>query len=183
MPFSSLGLSPALLSSLVEQNYTKPTPIQETSIPAILSKKDVLGIAKTGSGKTAAYVLPILMNLQQSVLVKNRQANVLVLVPTRELAEQVKDIFKIFSKALPQPVKTLAVYGGVSINPQMMALQSVNILVATPGRLLELLDNNSVQLSAIETLVLDEADKMLNLGFKEEMNKILAFLPEKRQNI
>jgi len=183
MPFSSLGLSPALLSSLVEQNYTKPTPIQETSIPAILSKKDVLGIAKTGSGKTAAYVLPILMNLQQSVLVNNRQANVLVLVPTRELAEQVKDIFKIFSKALPQPVKTLAVYGGVSINPQMMALQGVNILVATPGRLLELLDNNSVQLSAIETLVLDEADKMLNLGFKEEMNKILAFLPEKRQNI
>ena len=183
MPFSSLGLSPALLQSLVDQNFTEPTPIQETAIPAILNRKDVLGIAKTGSGKTAGYVLPILMNLQQSIGAKNRHANVLVLVPTRELAEQVKDVFKSFSKALPQPVKTLAVYGGVSINPQMMALQGVNVLVATPGRLLELVDSNSVHLSGIETLVLDEADKMLNLGFKEELNKILALLPAKRQNI
>lgn len=183
MPFSSLGLSPALLQALVNQNFTVPTPIQETAIPAILAKKDVLGIAKTGSGKTASYVLPILMNLQLSVGVKNRHANVLVLVPTRELAEQVKDVFKSFSKVLPQPVKTLAVYGGVSINPQMMALQGVNVLVATPGRLLELVDTNSVSLSEIETLVLDEADKLLNLGFKEELNKILALLPNQRQNI
>jgi len=183
MPFSSLGLSPALLKALVDQNFTVPTPIQETAIPAILSKKDVLGIAKTGSGKTAGYVLPILMNLQQSAGTQNRHVNVLVVVPTRELAEQVKDVFKTFSKTLPQPVKTLAVYGGVSINPQMMGLQGVNVLVATPGRLLELVGSNSVHLSDIETLVLDEADKMLNLGFKEEMNKILALLPEKRQNI
>lgn len=183
MSFESLGLSSALLKTLSDQNFTVPTPIQAAAIPAILDKKDVLGIAKTGSGKTAGYVLPLLMNLQHSLGVKNRHVNVLVLVPTRELAEQVKDVFKIFSKAIPEPIKTLAVYGGVSINPQMMAMQGVNVLVATPGRLLELVDSNSVHLSAIETLVLDEADKMLNLGFKEEVNKIIALLPAKRQNI
>lgn len=119
------------------------------------------------------------MNIQQNPGTKNRHVNALVLVPTRELAEQVKDVFKAFSKT----IKTLAVYGGVSINPQMMALQGVNILVATPGRLLELVQSNSVHLSSVETLVLDEADKMLNLGFKEEVNKIIALLPKKRQNI
>lgn len=183
MPFTSLGLSDALLQALVNQKFTIPTPIQLTAIPAILNKKDVLGIAKTGSGKTASYVLPLLMHLQQGLRVKNRHANVLVLVPTRELAEQVKDVFQTFSRVLPTPVKTLAVYGGVSINPQMMALQGVNVLVATPGRLLELVDSNAVDLSSIETLVLDEADKLLNLGFKEELNKIISLLPEKRQNI
>lgn len=183
MPFTALGLSPALLKALADQNFTAPTPIQQTAIPAILNKKDVLGIAKTGSGKTASYVLPLLMNLQQTIGVKNRHANVLVLVPTRELAEQVKEVFKTFSPALTKPVKTLAVYGGVSINPQMMGMQGVNVLVATPGRLLELVANNAVHLSDIETLVLDEADKMLNLGFKEELNKILALLPKKRQNL
>jgi ATP-dependent RNA helicase RhlE len=183
MPFKSLGLSPALLIALIDQKFTVPTPIQQTAIPAILNKKDVLAIAKTGSGKTASYVLPLLMNLQQTLGVKNRHANVLVLVPTRELAEQVKEVFQTFSKAIPEPVKTLAVYGGVSINPQMMAMQGVNVLVATPGRLLELVDSKAVHLSSIETLVLDEADKMLNLGFKEEVNKIIALLPEKRQNI
>ena len=183
MSFSSLGLSSVLLKTLADQNFTVPTPIQEKCIPAILNKHDVLGIAQTGSGKTAGYVLPILMNLQQTALVKSRHANVLVLVPTRELAEQVKDVFKTFSKNLLQPVKTLAVYGGVSINPQMMALQGVNVLVATPGRLLELLSSNAVHLSAIETLILDEGDKMLNLGFKEDMDKIISLLPQKRQNI
>jgi len=183
MPFSSLGLSSVLLETLADQNFKEPTPIQEKCIPAILDKHDVLGIAKTGSGKTAGYVLPILTNLQKTALVKNRHANVLVLVPTRELAEQVKDVFKAFSKNLLQPVKTLAVYGGVSINPQMMALQGVNVLIATPGRLLELIGSNAVHLSAIETVVLDEADKMLNLGFKEDMDKIIRLLPQKRQNI
>ena len=183
MPFTSLGLSPALLIALVNQNFTTPTPIQQTVIPAILDKKDVLAIAKTGSGKTASYVLPLLMNLQQTAGVKNRHANVLVLVPTRELAEQVKVVFQTFSKAIAEPIKTLAVYGGVSINPQMMAMQGVNVLVATPGRLLELVNSNAVHLSSIETLVLDEADKMLNLGFKEEVNRIISLLPEKRQNV
>ena len=183
MPFSSLGLSSVLLKTLTEQNFTAVTPIQEKCIPAILNKKDVLGIAKTGSGKTAGYVLPILMNLHQTLLVKNRHANVLVLVPTRELAEQVATVFKTFSKNLLHPVKTVAVYGGVSINPQMMGMQGVNVLVATPGRLLELLRSNAVSLSAVETLVLDEADKMLNLGFKEELDQIFALLPAKRQNL
>ncbi|PTT04197.1 RNA helicase [Pedobacter sp. HMWF019] len=183
MPFVSLGLSSALSKALKDQNFTIPTPIQETVIPAILNKKDVLGIAKTGSGKTASYVLPLLMNVQKSFGVKNRHADVLVLVPTRELAVQVKDVFQTFSQALPESIKTLAVYGGVSINPQMMALQGVNILVATPGRLLELVVMNAVHLSSIETLVLDEADKILNLGFKEEVDKIIALLPKKRQNI
>lgn len=183
MPFSSLGLSPDLLKVLSNQNFTEPTPIQQAAIPAILNGKDVLGIAKTGSGKTASYVLPLLMNLQTAVQLKNRHVNVLVLVPTRELAVQVNDVFQSFSRRLPVPVKTLAVHGGVSINPQMTALQGVNVLVATPGRLLELIDSNAVHLNSIETLVLDEADKMLNLGFKEEMNRIITLLPKKRQNI
>ncbi len=183
MPFSSLGLSPSLLKALETQNYTQPYPIQQEAIPAILNKKDVLGIAQTGSGKTASYVLPILMNLQGNTASKNRHVNVLVLVPTRELAVQVKDVFQLFGSSLPQPIKSLAVFGGVSINPQMMALQGVHVLVATPGRLLELVESNAVHLSDIDTLVLDEADKMLNLGFKEEMNRIFAFLPKKRQNL
>ncbi len=183
MPFSSLGLSPSLLKALAGQNYTQPYPIQQEAIPAILNRKDVLGIAQTGSGKTASYVLPILMNLQGKITSKNRHVNVLVLVPTRELAVQVKEVFQTFGATLPTPVKSMAVYGGVSINPQMMALQGVNVLVATPGRLIELVESNSVHLSTIETLVLDEADKMLNLGFKEEVDKILSLLPKRRQNL
>ncbi|WP_316794350.1 DEAD/DEAH box helicase [Pedobacter frigoris] len=183
MSFESLGLSIPLLKALSDQYFTLPTPVQEAAIPVILDGKDVLGIAKTGSGKTAAYVLPLLMSLQAKPGIKNRHVDILVLVPTRELAEQVKEVFKKFSQGLPQPVKTLAVYGGVSINPQMMAMQGVNVLIATPGRLLELVAANSVHLSTIQTLVLDEADKMLNLGFQEEVNKIIAQLPEQRQNL
>ena len=183
MPFTSLGLSPSLLIALSDQKYKAPFPIQIQAIPAILNRKDVLGIAPTGSGKTAGYVLPILMNLQGNTSTKNRHVNVLVLVPTRELSVQVGEVFNIFSKYLPQKIKTMAVYGGVSINPQLMGMQGVNVLVATPGRLLELIDSNAVHLSQIDTLVLDEADKMLNLGFAEEMNKIFALLPIKRQNL
>lgn len=183
MPFTSLGLSTSLLKVLGDQNYIQPYPIQQEAIPVILNKKDVLGIAQTGSGKTACYVLPILMNLQEKTLTKNRHVDVLVLVPTRELAVQVREVFQLFGRALPKNTKSLAVFGGVSINPQMMALQGVNILIATPGRLLELVESNAVYLSDIDTLVLDEADKMLNLGFKEEVNKILALLPKKRQNL
>ncbi len=183
MPFTSLGLSPSLQKSLITEGYKKPYPIQKEAIPAILNRKDVLGIAKTGSGKTASYVLPILMNLQGNTTTKNRHVNVLVLVPTRELAMQVGDVFQSFGSKLPQRIKTLSVFGGVSINPQMIAMQNVNILVATPGRLLELVDNKAVHLSLIETLVLDEADKMLNLGFKEEVDRIINLLPKKRQNL
>jgi ATP-dependent RNA helicase RhlE len=183
MSFATLGLSPDLLTLLSAQHFALPTPIQEKAIPAILNRRDVLGIAKTGSGKTASYVLPLLMNLQNAADLKNRHVNVLVLVPTRELAEQVRAVFHVFSKGLAVPVKTIAVFGGVSINPQMTGLQNVNVLVATPGRLLDLVDSNAVHLSSIETLVLDEADKMLNLGFKEEVDRIVSLLPVKRQNI
>jgi ATP-dependent RNA helicase RhlE len=183
MPFSSLGLPPSLTGAMAAQKYAEPYPIQKEAIPAILKGKDVLGIAQTGSGKTASYVLPILQNLQGNTASKNRHVKVLVLVPTRELAAQVNDVFLIFGKVLPQRIKSLAVFGGVSINPQMMALQGVNVLVATPGRLLELVSTNAVHLSDIDTLVLDEADKMLNLGFKDEMQQIFSLLPKKRQNL
>ena len=183
MSFTSLGLSPVLLKALADENYSQPYPIQKEAIPAILSNKDVLGIAKTGSGKTASYVLPILNNLKSNKPLKNRHVKVLVLVPTRELAVQVEEVFSTFASALPDRVKTLAIFGGVSINPQMMAMNGVSILVATPGRLIELEESNAVNLSDIDTLVLDEADKMLNLGFKYEMDRIFALLPKKRQNL
>jgi len=183
MTFSSLGLSPELTEALADLKYSKPYPIQQQAIPAILNGKDVLGIAQTGSGKTASYVLPILMNLQETTTHKNRHVNVLVLVPTRELAQQVSGVFYMLGKDLPTRIKTMAVYGGVSINPQMMGMNGVNVLVATPGRLLELTESNAVHLSDIDTLVLDEADKMLNLGFQDEMERILALLPRKRQNL
>ncbi len=183
MPFSSFNLSPTLLNVLASLGYNQPYPIQKEAIPAILSRKDVLAIAQTGSGKTASYVLPLLTKLQGQGTSRNRHARVLVLVPTRELAIQVREVFILFGSALPMPVKTLAVFGGVSINPQMIGLQGVQVLVATPGRLLELVDSNAVHLSEIDTLILDEADKMLNLGFSEEMKRIFALLPQKRQNL
>ncbi len=183
MAFTSLGLSPFLLKALADENYSQPYPIQEAAIPAILSKKDVLGIAKTGSGKTASYVLPILNNFKSNTPHKNRHIKVLVLVPTRELAIQVESVFKILAADLPDKVRIMAVYGGVSINPQMMAMNNVSILVATPGRLIDLVESKAVHLTDIDTLVLDEADKMLNLGFKEEMDRIFELLPKKRQNL
>ncbi len=183
MSFSRLGLSETLLKTLNDHNFTEAYPIQKQAIPAIIQKNDILGIAKTGSGKTASYVLPILMNQQGTKDTKNRHINVLVLVPTRELATQVLDVFKLFNHGFTEPIKIQAVFGGVSINPQMKGLQGVNILVATPGRLLELLDSNALHISTIETLVLDEADKMLNLGFKDEMDRIIALLPKKRQSL
>ena len=183
MSFTSLGLSPDLIKALVDQHYEQPYPIQIEAIPAILNRKDILGIAQTGSGKTASYVLPVLQNLQTSDPLKNRHINVLVLVPTRELAIQVCEVFQKFSVSLIKKIKCIAVFGGVSINPQMLSLQGVNVLIATPGRLLELLESNALHLSSIETLIIDEADKMLNLGFKAEMDLIFASLPKKRQNL
>lgn len=183
MSFSELGLAPALLNILKNQEYETPYPIQKEAIPSIIGKRDLLGIARTGSGKTASFVLPILTNLQTSEISQNRHVNVLVLVPTRELATQVRDVFHTFSVGLPNPIKTMAVFGGASINPQMKAMRGVNILVATPGRLIELVESNAVHLSTIETLVLDEADKMLNLGFKDEMDRIFQLLPKQRQNL
>jgi len=183
MSFSQLGLSASLIKALAEQHYHAPFPIQQEAIPAVLAGKDVLGIAKTGSGKTASFVLPLLERSQHAAKSSNRHARVLVLVPTRELAVQIADTFLLLGRYLPNPPKSMAVYGGVSINPQMMKLQGIDILVATPGRLLDLIDSNAVHLSEVELLVLDEADKMLNLGFRDEMTKIFSLLPVKRQNI
>ena len=184
MSFSSLGLSPALLRAVAEQKYTSPYPIQQQVIPAVLNGKDILGIAQTGSGKTASFVLPILEQFQKQTLpVRNRHVKALVLVPTRELAVQINTAFTTLGMYLPVKTKSLAVYGGVSINPQMIELQNVDILVATPGRLLELIAVNATSLSSIQVLVLDEADKMLNLGFKEEMTKVFNLLPAKRQTL
>lgn len=183
MAFDSFSLHPALLQALTAQNFQNPYPIQSLVIPKVLTGKDILGIAPTGSGKTASYVLPILTHLAASKLVKNRQVNALVLVPTRELAMQVEEVFKSFASALPDPIKVKAVYGGVSINPQMKAMLGVSVLIATPGRLLELVGVNAVRLDGVETVVLDEADKLLNLGFQEEMQQIISKLPAKRQNL
>ncbi len=183
MSFSNLGLSAPLLKALADQKYTQAYPIQLEAIPAILKGNDILGIAQTGSGKTASFVLPILEQFGGEAQSKNRHVKVLVLVPTRELAIQVNDVFKSLGVNLPYKIKSLAVYGGVSINPQMIELQGTEILVATPGRLIELVSSNAVSLSAIKTLVLDEADKMLNLGFEEEMKHIIGLLPKRRQNL
>lgn len=183
MSFSSFGLSPFLVKALAEMNYEKPTPIQELAIPAILTGKDVLGIAPTGSGKTASYALPILTLLSKAEKAKNRHIQSLILVPTRELAIQVEEVFKEFARTFPEQQKVKAVYGGVSINPQMKAMMGVSILIATPGRLIELAESNAIQLSTLKSLVLDEADKLLNLDFQEEMKRILGWIPKKRQNL
>ncbi|AUD03703.1 DEAD/DEAH box helicase [Spirosoma pollinicola] len=183
MPFSELGLSKPLVKAVVAQKYPKPYPIQLEAIPAILQGKDILGIAKTGSGKTASFVLPILELFQRKSAARNRYIKALVLVPTRELAGQVAEVFQTFGANLPRPVKTVAVFGGVSINPQMMALRNAEIVVATPGRLLDLMASNALQLSDVDILVLDEADKMLELGFEEEMELIFDRLPRDRQTI
>ncbi|MGY6559828.1 MAG: DEAD/DEAH box helicase [Nitritalea sp.] len=183
MNFSDLGLSPALLQALLQANYEAPYSIQIATIPAILQKRDVLGLAQTGSGKTAAYILPILEDLQAVEVHRSRSIPILVIVPTRELAAQVEEIIQLFGKYLPRKVKSMAVYGGVSINPQMMNVNGTDILVATPGRLLDLLAKNAITIDRLRTLVLDEADKVLSLGFKLELDEILSRLPKKRQNI
>lgn len=183
MSFANLGLSEPLLKAIAEQQYTQAYPIQKEAIPAILAGKDLFGIAKTGSGKTASFALPILELFQQKPSTRNRSPKALVLVPTRELAMQIAEVFQTFSTRLPRKIRTLAVYGGMSINPQMKAMLGTEILVATPGRLLDLMQNKAVSLAEVEMLVLDEADKMLNLGFAEEMKQIFARLPRKRQSL
>lgn len=183
MSFSKLQLNPELTQKLIDNGFDKPTPIQQQAIPAVLKGRDVMGIAQTGSGKTAAYILPILNNYRKKEKDKNRLVDVLILVPTRELAVQVEEVFKEYNEVLKEPSIIKAVYGGVSINPQMKGLYGVNILIATPGRLIELVKSNALSLNKVNTLVLDEADKMLNLGFKEEMTEILGMLPKQRQNL
>ena len=178
MPFSSLGLSPALLRAVSTKAYAAPTPIQTLAIPPVLQGRDVLGSAQTGSGKTLDFALPLLQQLEQSTLYSPRRVLALILVPTRELAAQVGDEIRNLATLLPQAMKVTTVFGGVSINPQMMGLRGgTDIMVATPGRLLDLIDHNALTLSDVKTLVLDEADRLLDLGFAEEIERILALLP------
>ena len=188
MPFSALGFSPAILPALqralTEKGYAAPTAIQQAAIPTALQGRDVVGSAQTGSGKTAAFALPMLQLLMDAPLTKTRIVRGLVLVPTRELAAQVGEAIVAFGKYLPQLPKVTVVFGGVSINPQMMGLRSgADIVVATPGRLIDLLAHNALKLGGVQMLVLDEADRLLDLGFGEELNRILALLPAKRQNL
>jgi ATP-dependent RNA helicase RhlE len=183
MTFEELGLSEAILQNITNQKYPEPFPIQKIAIPAILEGKDIQGQAQTGSGKTASFVLPILELFQRKKVDRNLHLKVLILVPTRELALQISEVISLFSENLPNQVKNLAVFGGIPLNKQMLQLKNTEILVATPGRLLDLISTKSISLNRIEILVLDEADKMLDLGFKDEMNDIFFLLPKKRQNI
>lgn len=183
MNFADLGLGPALLSAIERAKYESPYPIQVEAIPTVLQGKDLLGLAPTGSGKTAAYVLPILQQLLQKEAPRDRSVPVLVLVPTRELAVQVAEVAENFGRFLPRRIKSLAIFGGVSINPQMMKLGGTEILIATPGRLIDLMGRNSVSISRIQTLVIDEADKMLQMGFKEEMDHLFEYIPRKKQTL
>ena len=184
MPFSSLGLSPELLRAVAESNYSAPTPVQKEAIPAILAGKDVWACAQTGSGKTAAFALPLLQNTLKVDRDTRTRVHTLVLVPTRELAAQVGESFRLFAGYLQQAVKVVSVFGGVSINPQMMALRGgADIVVATPGRLLDLMSNNALRLVETQALVLDEADRLLDLGFADELASIVESLPWRRQTL
>ena len=184
MSFSSLGLSDFLLSALSILGYQTPTPIQVKSIPAILEGKDLLATAETGSGKTAGFALPILEGLKTTPAPQANQVSVLILVPTRELAVQVEEAVRQYGQNFPRKLQTLPVYGGVSINAQVERMQrGCDVVVATPGRLLDLMNRGALELYSVSTLVLDEADRMMNLGFADELNDILDELPEARQNL
>ncbi len=189
MNFSDLGLAPALQSVVADMGLANPTPIQAQAIPMVLQGRDVLAQAQTGSGKTLAYVLPVLQLLMSTAASRDqapqkRITQVLVLVPTRELATQVSEVLRDVARPLTQSIKVGTVFGGVSINPQMMSLRSgADVVVATPGRLLDLVDHNALHLGQVQQLVLDEADRLLDLGFAGELNRVLALLPSKRQNL
>jgi ATP-dependent RNA helicase RhlE len=182
MTFSDLGLSPALLKAVAEKGYTKPSPIQEKAIPSIIEGKDVLASAQTGTGKTAGFTLPVLQYLTETKHPKYRPLRALVLTPTRELAAQVHDNVREYSKYVN--IKSAVVFGGVNAKPQIATLRSgVDILVATPGRLLDLHNQKAVSFNRIDVLILDEADRMLDMGFVRDINKLISFMPAKRQNL
>ncbi|MDD2291246.1 MAG: DEAD/DEAH box helicase [Aliarcobacter sp.] len=183
MSFSNLGLCAEILRAIKEEGYTTPTPIQSKSIPVILSKKDVLAGAQTGTGKTAGFTLPLLQRLKTSYS-KDKKSHVraLILTPTRELAAQVAQSVETYGKYLP--FKSAVIFGGVGINPQISLLKKgVDIVIATPGRLLDLVSQNCLDLTKIEFFILDEADRMLDMGFINDIRKVLAILPKERQNL
>ncbi|MCP4429430.1 MAG: DEAD/DEAH box helicase [Gammaproteobacteria bacterium] len=182
MPFNALGLSTPIVDAVNKQGYDTPSPIQAKAIPAVLKGKDLMGAAQTGTGKTAGFTLPILHRLSAGSAAKSNQVRALVLTPTRELAAQVGD--SVATYGINLPLRSAVVFGGVKINPQMMKLRKgVDILVATPGRLLDLYQQNAVKFNHLEVLVLDEADRMLDMGFIHDIKKILALLPKRRQNL
>ena len=181
MSFKNLGLSDELLNTIQKEGYSEATPVQERAIPLINKGMDILAGAQTGTGKTAAFALPILNRLQQSKSNK-RKVRALILTPTRELAAQVNNSFRTYGIALP--FKTIEIFGGVSMRPQKSKLKKgVDIVVATPGRLLDHLNQNTIDLSGVEVFVLDEADRMLDMGFKRDIEKVIKQLPERRQNL
>jgi len=187
--FETLGLNAALCQVAATQGFDQPTPIQTEAIPLVLQGCDVLAQAQTGSGKTLAYVLPVLQLLMATAASRDeapqkRITQVLVLVPTRELATQVSEVLRDMARPLTQSIKVGTVFGGVSINPQLMSLRSgADVVVATPGRLLDLVDHNALHLGQVKHLVLDEADRLLDLGFADELRRVLALLPANRQNL
>jgi superfamily II DNA/RNA helicase len=182
MSFSSLGLIDQIAGTLATLGYSTPTPVQSQAIPAVLAGRDVMAAAQTGTGKTAGFALPLIQRLAMKGQLSPNAARALVLVPTRELAEQVHESVKAYSAGLP--LRTMVAYGGVSINPQMMHLRKgVDLLVATPGRLLDLERQTALKLNGVTLLVLDEADRMLDLGFSRELDQILAALPKTRQTL
>lgn len=182
MTFASLGLSAQLLDAVAEQGYDSPSPIQQQAIPEVLQGHDVMAAAQTGTGKTAGFTLPMLQRLSQGNKVSANQVRALVLTPTRELAAQVGESVATYGKHLP--LRSNVVFGGVKINPQMMKLRrGSDVLVATPGRLLDLYNQRAIGFKQLEMLVLDEADRMLDMGFIHDIKKILALLPSKRQTL
>ena len=184
MSFEPLGLSPALLRAVRLLGLEAPTAVQLQAIPLVLQGCDMAVQAQTGSGKTVAYVLPLLQRLQSGGAHTPRRVRALVLVPTRELAAQVGEVVRSLAQHLPQALKVAVLFGGVSVNPQMMGLRGgADVVVATPGRLLDLLGHNALRLSDVQLLVLDEADRLLELGFADEVGPLLALLPAQRQNL
>jgi ATP-dependent RNA helicase RhlE len=182
MSFSSLGLSAALLKAINKKGYTQPSPIQEKAIPEILEGKDIMASAQTGTGKTAGFTLPMLQILSQGQHLRHRPVRSLILTPTRELAAQVFANVKEYGEFTD--LRAAVIFGGVNQNPQVRQLrQGVDILVATPGRLLDLIGQNVLSLSKVEILVLDEADRMLDMGFLRDIERILKLLPPRRQNL
>jgi ATP-dependent RNA helicase RhlE len=182
--FSSLGLSAPLLQAVAEHGYEVPTAVQQAVIPEVLAGRDVWAKASTGAGKTAAFVLPILEALARRTLTVPRRVHALIIVPTRELAKQTADAIAALRRHLPERPKAVVVLGGVSINPQMMALRGgADLVVATPGRLLDLIDKNALSIAQVSQFVLDEADRLLEQGFAEELGRIVALLPASRQTL
>jgi ATP-dependent RNA helicase RhlE len=182
MPFKALGLHPLILQAIQETGYTEPTPIQAAAIPEIIQGRDIIGIAQTGTGKTAAFTLPLLHRLHAASPSRKQATRTLILAPTRELVVQIEENVRAYAKHVP--IEITKVFGGVSERPQIQALRSgAEMVIATPGRLLDLMSQRCADFSALEHLVLDEADRMLDMGFEPDIRKIVAQIRPDRQTL